>query len=147
MKNREGGDLLVSVNGALMTGKDEMFAVGGEKYPTTSFIFPNGINGTHAMNGILIMSGPDFRKDKGTLFTSVLDIAPTVLYLLGIPAGKDMYGNVLANCAAPEFVKVNPPQHVASHEGEKPLQRKSVESDEKVEEQVKDVLRSLNYLK
>ncbi|MCU0433200.1 MAG: alkaline phosphatase family protein [Bacteroidia bacterium] len=50
----------------------------------------------HAPYGVLCISGPGIRKDDRIYGATLLDIAPTVLTLFGIPAGEDMDGRVLA---------------------------------------------------
>jgi predicted AlkP superfamily phosphohydrolase/phosphomutase len=49
----------------------------------------------HAPYGVLCISGPGIRKDDRIYGATLLDIAPTVLTLFGIPAGEDMDGRVL----------------------------------------------------
>lgn len=49
----------------------------------------------HRDFGILAMSGPGIKKDELLHGPSVLDIAPTILMLYGLPVGEDMDGKVL----------------------------------------------------
>ncbi|HEV2446440.1 MAG TPA: alkaline phosphatase family protein, partial [Candidatus Sulfopaludibacter sp.] len=49
----------------------------------------------HRDFGILAMSGPGIKRDELLHGVNVLDIAPTVLALYGLPAGADMDGKVL----------------------------------------------------
>jgi predicted AlkP superfamily phosphohydrolase/phosphomutase len=50
----------------------------------------------HREFGILALAGPGIRKDELLHGASVLDIAPTVLSMFGLPVGEDMDGKVLA---------------------------------------------------
>jgi tetratricopeptide (TPR) repeat protein/arylsulfatase A-like enzyme len=50
----------------------------------------------HRDFGILVLSGPGFKKDDLLHGASVLDITPTVLAAFGLPMGEDMDGKVLA---------------------------------------------------
>ncbi len=50
----------------------------------------------HRDFGILAMCGPGIKKDELLHGASVLDVAPTVLTLYGLPVGQDMDGKVLA---------------------------------------------------
>ncbi|MEO1497830.1 MAG: alkaline phosphatase family protein [Planctomycetota bacterium] len=50
----------------------------------------------HRPFGVLAGAGPGFRSGSRLYGASILDIAPTVLHLLGLPAGHDMPGRVLA---------------------------------------------------
>ena len=49
----------------------------------------------HSDFGIFVASGPGIRKDELLYGASVIDIAPTLLALYGLPAGEDMDGKVL----------------------------------------------------
>lgn len=49
----------------------------------------------HRPFGVLAMNGPGLRKDERLYGASILDLAPTVLTLLGLPVGDDMDGQVL----------------------------------------------------
>lgn len=48
---------------------------------------------------------------------SVTDLAPTVLYYMGIPVGRDMDGDPRTDLFAPRFAFEQPVRYVASHEG------------------------------
>lgn len=50
----------------------------------------------HRPFGVLAASGPGIRSDARLYGASLLDVAPTVLHLLGLPAGYDMPGRVLS---------------------------------------------------
>ena len=51
----------------------------------------------HRSFGIFCMRGPGVRVNERIYGASVLDVAPTALHLLGLPAGMDMDGKVLVN--------------------------------------------------
>ena len=50
----------------------------------------------HRDLGVLVISGPGIKKDEWLHGPSVLDVAPTVLALYGLPVGEDMDGKVLS---------------------------------------------------
>ncbi len=58
----------------------------------------------HRDLGILAIAGPGIKKNESLHGPSILDIAPTVLSLYGLPVGEDMDGKVLSQA----FVR--PPQ-------------------------------------
>ena len=64
--------------------------------------------------GVLILSGPAFKTGGLGIRASVLDIAPTLLALEGLPAGADMPGRVVAEAFAPGTPAV--PARIASWE-------------------------------
>lgn len=63
----------------------------------------------HRPFGILAMAGPGIRPGARTPAASLLDITPTALALLGLPAGADMDGRVLA-----ELLTADPPAPIPS---------------------------------
>jgi len=68
----------------------------------------------HRDFGIIAMQGPSIRKDERIYGATLLDIAPTVLTLLGLPSGEDMPGNILVDA----FVKKDTPNRIGSWEDE-----------------------------
>ena len=63
----------------------------------------------HRELGIFVMKGPGVRKDELTFGTSLLDIAPTILHLFGLPIGEDMPGRVRLDAfSEPTDVKTIP---------------------------------------
>lgn len=56
---------------------------------------PAGPCEQHRKLGILAMKGQGIRRDERIYGVNLLDIAPTVLALYGLPAGEDMPGRVL----------------------------------------------------
>jgi len=49
----------------------------------------------HREYGIFVAAGPGIRQDSRISGASLLDVAPTILTLLGLPVGRDMDGRVL----------------------------------------------------
>lgn len=62
----------------------------------------------HRPMGVLCISGPHLRQDERVYGATLLDVAPTVLTLLGLPVGEDMDGRVLAEAfnVAPQVEKI-----------------------------------------
>jgi arylsulfatase A-like enzyme len=58
------------------------------------------------------MAGSGVRKGIELNGVSVLDIAPTVLYLCGLPVGRDMDGKVLLDA----FEKQRPTRYIPTYE-------------------------------
>jgi tetratricopeptide (TPR) repeat protein len=57
---------------------------------------PTGPATQHRPLGIFALAGEGVRRDERIYSVNLLDIAPTVLALFGLPAGEDMPGRVLA---------------------------------------------------
>lgn len=56
---------------------------------------PAGPAAWHRQYGILVMAGPGIKQDERIYGASLIDIAPTVLTLFGLPIGEDMDGRPL----------------------------------------------------
>ncbi|MBI5442443.1 MAG: alkaline phosphatase family protein [Deltaproteobacteria bacterium] len=52
--------------------------------------------GSHRPNGILIVNGPGIRKGAEIEGARIIDLAPTILHLMGFPVPDDMDGRVLS---------------------------------------------------
>jgi len=63
----------------------------------------------HRAYGIFAASGPGIKKDELVFGASLLDVAPTVLTMLGLPVARDMEGRALSQIFAarldPEFIE------------------------------------------
>ncbi|WOO39944.1 alkaline phosphatase family protein [Rubellicoccus peritrichatus] len=59
---------------------------------------PAGPAAEHSPYGIFCLRGPGIQKGERIYGASLLDIAPTILHLYGLPVGRDMDGKVLVNC-------------------------------------------------
>ena len=60
--------------------------------------------GTHRRDGILIAHGKPFRKGIEIQGARLIDMAPTILHLMGQPAPDDMDGRVLEELFEPAFL-------------------------------------------
>ena len=79
--------------------------IGLHDFTTHRLISPAfGPTGDHRMEGMFIGAGPAFRTGA-TLDgdADLMDIAPTVLHLLGVPVPADMDGRVLSEILGPEL--------------------------------------------
>jgi predicted AlkP superfamily phosphohydrolase/phosphomutase len=68
----------------------------------------NWANGFHRMNGVLLAYGPHVRRGARIEGATMVDIAPTVLYDLGLPLPTNMDGRVLTEVLTPELAAANP---------------------------------------
>jgi predicted AlkP superfamily phosphohydrolase/phosphomutase len=62
--------------------------------------------GSHRMDGILFFAGPGIRSGNELSGASIMDIAPTVLSLLGVPVPVEMDGRVLEGAMLPELLDI-----------------------------------------
>jgi len=53
------------------------------------------LSGVHRMNGIFLAQGPHVRKHASLEHAGIIDVAPTIMYMLGMPIPSDMDGKPL----------------------------------------------------
>ncbi len=109
------------------------------------FINRSDITGEHQNEGILTVYGKNIKKGVKLTHASVLDIVPTILYLKGLPVGKDMDGNVLIEAIDEKFVKENPLKYIDTYESDTDTQIDS-DTDYSMTEELESRLRDLGYL-
>jgi predicted AlkP superfamily phosphohydrolase/phosphomutase len=114
--------------------------------PVRTYDPASPVSGDHRPEGIVIMAGSHVRHGEGQGGASILDITPTVLYLLGLPVGRDMEGRVLEEAIDPTFLAARPPRTIATHEvGSHREAVTAVPTD--ADERIKERLRGLGYLR
>lgn len=64
--------------------------------------------GSHRLDGVFMASGGPFRQGFAFGGAKIVDVAPTVLYLMGLPVPDDMDGRVLTEALSDEFVAAHP---------------------------------------
>jgi hypothetical protein len=77
-----------------------------------NFIWP----GWHGPEALLIMAGGPVRSGGEVKDVDYLDIAPTILYLLGCPVPEDIPGRVLTEVIEEEFLEKFPVRKIPSYE-------------------------------
>lgn len=60
-------------------------------------------SGTHRMNGILYLFGPGIAPGQTVTGATLVDIAPTILSLMGVPIPQSIDGQVLTAAMAPDM--------------------------------------------
>jgi predicted AlkP superfamily phosphohydrolase/phosphomutase len=75
-------------------------------------------SGTHsgAPDGLLLAVGNGIRPGATVTNASILDVLPTLLYLAGLPVGRDMEGRVLAELLDDDFSSAHPLTYIPSYE-------------------------------
>jgi predicted AlkP superfamily phosphohydrolase/phosphomutase/tetratricopeptide (TPR) repeat protein len=101
----------------------------------------------HRRYGVLIAAGPPIRHARLDT-TELLDIAPTVLYLSGLPVAEDMQGRVLKEALSDAFLARFPPRTLPSYEevGRSLEQIRPVVAGSGANDEMIARLRSLGYV-
>ena len=71
-------------------------------------IEPDERTGHHAREGMLVLRGPDVRTGLELCSVPIDDLAPTVLYLLGVPIDSEMDGRVLTDALDADRLDAQP---------------------------------------
>ena len=71
-----------------------------------------GYAGSHRPDGICVLTGPAAQPGAELSGASLLDVAPTALYLLGEPIPSELEGRVLAEALDPALLDERPPEYV-----------------------------------
>jgi predicted AlkP superfamily phosphohydrolase/phosphomutase len=77
-----------------------------------NFIWP----GWHGPEALLILAGGPVRAGGELKDVGYLDVAPTILYLLGYPVPEDIPGRVLTEAITEEFLQKYPVRKIPSYE-------------------------------
>jgi predicted AlkP superfamily phosphohydrolase/phosphomutase len=64
--------------------------------------------GTHRLQGILVARAPALKSKSEIAGARLIDMAPTILHLLGVAVPEDMDGRVLEEVFRPEFLAQHP---------------------------------------
>ncbi|QEH32057.1 Type I phosphodiesterase / nucleotide pyrophosphatase [Aquisphaera giovannonii] len=118
--------------------------IGLHDFTTNKVISPAfGPTGDHRMEGIFIGSGPAFRPGAAPSGADLLDIAPTVLRLLGVPIPADMDGRVLDEVLDPS---ATPAAVEAEDAGSHPAEPVAATYGAEDEASIRERLTNLGYL-
>ena len=98
--------------------------------------------GSHRHDGIVVLAGPAARAGA-RLSASILDVAPTVFYLLGEPIPSDLEGRLLAEALEPALLDERAPRYAEPEDVELAAPQAY---DEAGEAELEERLRSLGYL-
>jgi predicted AlkP superfamily phosphohydrolase/phosphomutase len=98
-----------------------------------------GDSGCHRLEGIFIASGPGIRREAARTPAHITDVAPTVMYLLGLPIPSEMTGHPLQDILVEPHQAIYTPPNPRAMDPETGLM--SAEEDE-----IEARLRSLGYL-
>jgi predicted AlkP superfamily phosphohydrolase/phosphomutase len=98
---------------------------------------------SHRPEGILILQGPGIKKGERMTGAHIMDVAPTILYLLGLPVSKGFDGKVLTEALEPDTLKTHP---IRVEDIPLEVQGTDFKMTETEEEEIKKKLRGLGYM-
>ncbi len=97
-------------------------------------------SGNHTMDGVVVASGPGIKKGATISDARIIDVTPTLLYLLGLPVPEEMDGKVLDELFTEDYLnshekKFSKESQMESHEA----QPFTDEESELVRERLRDI--------
>lgn len=106
--------------------------------------YDDGRGGVRAPSGVLFLWGPPVRPGVRLDAPTLFDVAPTALYLMGLPIGRDMDGRVLTEALRPSLKAARAPSWIASHDDGS---RVGGDAESPVDEEVLRELEALGYIR
>lgn len=100
-------------------------------------------SGMHRDQGMLMMKGKPVRKGARMEGAKIVDLAPTILYVLGLPIPQDMDGRPLREAFQEEYVHAMP---LAYSEVGSSTGSKETGYTEEGEREIQERLKGLGYL-
>jgi len=102
-----------------------------------------GMSGHHRPEGIAVLSGQGIKSGAALQDAKITDLAPTILYAMGLPIPSDMDGRVLSEAFAPEYLSAAPIRYTDD------LSQRATGEDQyspEDEAEIKERLRGLGYV-
>jgi hypothetical protein len=151
----DAGVMIVSDHGMHATNADQPFATDNTPQEMNSGHHEDGppgvfiaAGGRFRSNASAATSGARLQMPRLRTIGGIMDVAPTLLALEGVPIGEDMFGRPIESVIDPEWLKQHPIRSTPSHDTEAWLAsrqariRDAVAQTERLEQ-----LRSLGYIK
>ncbi len=67
-------------------------------------------SGDHRPDGMFLAAGPEIQAGRLSQTPGLVDVAPTILYLSGLPVPQGMDGRIISELFDPAFLQTHPPE-------------------------------------
>jgi predicted AlkP superfamily phosphohydrolase/phosphomutase len=95
-------------------------ALGNADFTSNKFMVDAfGISGCHRMHGVMIGNGGAVRPRSRLDVASIVDVAPTLLYLMGEPLPDDLDGRILTEIISEDYLDAHAIRYAARSDDEK----------------------------
>jgi predicted AlkP superfamily phosphohydrolase/phosphomutase len=118
-------------------------ALTGEVITPTPLYDRRRFGGTHRMQGIFLAQGPGLKKGETLGLAHLLDLAPTILHIMGLEVPSEMDGELLKEAFLPEYLDSRVVRYTDSSAEVRPNQFRYSEGEE---QEILDRLEGLGYL-
>jgi len=132
-------ELILQYNHNYRGGKDTESSLVTDVSPA-DFDFQSG---DHDENGIFIACGNNIKKGIELAPAKIQDMAPTILYAMGLPVPDDMDGQVMLDIFEPDFVEKSLVKRV---NGKQWTATQSYELSENESDKIREKLKGLGYM-
>ncbi|MDP8244908.1 MAG: alkaline phosphatase family protein [Candidatus Hinthialibacter antarcticus] len=118
---QEGGALTVRTQFSLTAHPDSplrlnpQIVIYGKTRQTDDFFFARYFSGAHDPKGVFLMKGPGVQSNAWVERASLLDVAPTALYWMGLPLSRELEGEVIEAAFDEEYLRANAPIEVEAY--------------------------------
>ncbi|OGL44895.1 MAG: hypothetical protein A2W05_06475 [Candidatus Schekmanbacteria bacterium RBG_16_38_10] len=132
-------ELIVQFNGDYQRAKRQ-------KLPLFSDVNPSDFDyqsGDHDEDGIFIAYGKNIKKGMKLDYAHIQDMAPTILYAMGLPVPDDMDGKVMLDTFEESFTRQNTVGTVKLDKDKKTASRTLTEDES---DKIKEQLKGLGYM-
>ena len=103
-------------------------------------------SGDHRSDGIIMLAGPCIKRDGKIQEANIIDIAPTILYLLGLPIPGGMDGKLLSSAIRTDYLQRQPPR-LSDASDEATIEKRDKEEFTREDaDKIEERLRSLGYI-
>lgn len=102
-----------------------------------------GMSGHHRPDGVVMLAGQGIEAGVELEGANITDLAPTILYAMGIPIPSDMDGRVLTDAFTPDYLSAVEVQY-SDELSERPTGEGQYSEED--EEEIKERLRGLGYV-
>jgi predicted AlkP superfamily phosphohydrolase/phosphomutase len=139
------GPYLERAPDVLFDTQDERYVgFGGQEFTANVVMAPSRLfNGCHRRDGMIVLAGQSIRTGVQLSPYDIVDLAPTILYLLGYPVPADMDGRVMVEALSTDLLEKRPIQ-VGESTWEAAEEETGLSSSEEVV--VTERLKELGYL-
>jgi predicted AlkP superfamily phosphohydrolase/phosphomutase len=128
----------------LLVMKDYSFASIMDKTPVV--IHRPEVEGTHVPEGIFLAKGPGIREGVEVKQHSIIDVAPCLLYSLGLPIPSDFEGKLPEDIFEQSFLEQNPLQTGEPTHHPESYDASAQKEDSEEKEEIYKRLRALGYM-
>lgn len=100
----------------------------------------------HLYHGLFILKGSSVRQDLEVEGADILDLTPTILYLMGVPIPRDLDGALVEQALKEDVLRSRPPEYVETSEEVLRSETQGGVFSPAEKEKIELTLRGLGYL-